>query len=129
MGAMYRLKAYFGMVPAEDMAEYADEPPVERYAGRRREYAGDRWGDAEYAGEREYAPEPREYAADRATSRVAESAAAEVRSTEVRERRRPGRRRPGRRALRRRLGPPPRPGAEPPGRGGAPAGGRLPTGP
>ena len=38
MGAMYRLKAYFGMVPAEDMAEYADEPPVERYAGRRREY-------------------------------------------------------------------------------------------
>ena len=29
MGAMYRLKAYFGMVPAEDMAEYADEPPVE----------------------------------------------------------------------------------------------------
>ena len=37
MGAMYRLKAYFGMVPAEDMAEYADEPPVERYAGRRRD--------------------------------------------------------------------------------------------
>ena len=53
MGAMYRLKAYFGMVPAEDMAEYADEPPVERYAGRRvREYAGDRWGD-DYAAERE----------------------------------------------------------------------------
>ena len=26
MGAMYRLKAYFGMVPAEEMAEYADEP-------------------------------------------------------------------------------------------------------
>ena len=57
MGAMYRLKAYFGMVPAEDMAEYADEPPAERYAGRRREYAGDRWGDGEYTGEREYAPE------------------------------------------------------------------------
>ena len=52
MGAMYRLKAYFGMVPAEDMAEYADEPPVERYAARRREYAGDRWGD-DYAGERD----------------------------------------------------------------------------
>ena len=30
MGAMYRLKAYFGMVPAEELAEYADEP--ERYA-------------------------------------------------------------------------------------------------
>jgi cell division inhibitor SepF len=52
MGAMYRLKAYFGMVPTEDMAEYADEPPVERYAGRRREY--DRWGEGEYAPEREY---------------------------------------------------------------------------
>ena len=53
MGAMYRLKAYFGMVPAEEMAEYADEPPAERYTGRRREYAGDRWGDADYAAERE----------------------------------------------------------------------------
>jgi cell division inhibitor SepF len=52
MGAMYRLKAYFGMVPAEDMAEYPDDPPVERYAGRRREY--DRWGDAGYPSEREY---------------------------------------------------------------------------
>jgi cell division inhibitor SepF len=52
MGAMYRLKAYFGMVPAEDMAEYADEPPVERYAGRRRDYAGDRWGE-DYAPDRE----------------------------------------------------------------------------
>ena len=55
MGAMYRLKAYFGMVPAEDMAEYADEPPVERYSGRRREFAGDRWGSGDYPAE--YAPE------------------------------------------------------------------------
>ena len=54
MGAMYRLKAYFGMVPAEDMAEYADEPPVERYAGRRREYSGDRWSEGDYAAEREF---------------------------------------------------------------------------
>ena len=53
MGAMYRLKAYFGMVPAEEMAEYADEPPVERYASRRREYSGDRWGDSDYAAERD----------------------------------------------------------------------------
>jgi cell division inhibitor SepF len=83
MGAMYRLKAYFGMVPAEDMAEYADEPPAERYAGRRREYAGDRWGDGEYAGEREYAPE-REYAATARDVRIAESRAAEVRSTDLR---------------------------------------------
>jgi cell division inhibitor SepF len=83
MGAMYRLKAYFGMVPAEDMAEYADEPQAERYAGRRREYAGDRWGDGEHAGDREYAPE-REYAAASRDVRVAESRAAEVRSTDVR---------------------------------------------
>ena len=75
MGAMYRLKAYFGMVPAEDMAEYADEPPVERYAGRRREY--DRWGEGEYAPEREYVTAGRDI-------RGAESRAPEVRSAEVR---------------------------------------------
>ncbi|MCX6465422.1 MAG: cell division protein SepF [Pseudonocardiales bacterium] len=33
MSAMYRLKAYFGMVPAEELADYADEP-VEDYSGR-----------------------------------------------------------------------------------------------
>ena len=55
MGAMYRLKAYFGMVPTEDMTEYADEPPADRYAGRRvREYTGERWGD-DYPPDREYA--------------------------------------------------------------------------
>jgi cell division inhibitor SepF len=37
MSAMYRLKAYFGMVPAEELTDYADDP-VEEYAGR---YAGD----------------------------------------------------------------------------------------
>ena len=51
MGAMYRLKAYFGLVPAEDMAEYADEPPVERYAGRRIHDPADRWGAGEYGDE------------------------------------------------------------------------------
>jgi cell division inhibitor SepF len=51
MGAMYRLKAYFGMVPAEDMAEYADEPPVERYSGRRGHDPADRWASSEYADE------------------------------------------------------------------------------
>ena len=82
MGAMYRLKAYFGMVPAEDMAEYADEPPVERYAGRRREYAGDRWGDGEYPAEREYAAAPRDV---RVEARVPEVRGAEaVRSVDVR---------------------------------------------
>jgi cell division inhibitor SepF len=44
MGAMYRLKAYFGMVPAEELGEYTDEP--ERYAApvRRtvREFAAER---------------------------------------------------------------------------------------
>jgi cell division inhibitor SepF len=56
MGAMYRLKAYFGMVPAEEMAEYADEPPAERYTRRRAYAGGDRWGDGEFA-EREYGAE------------------------------------------------------------------------
>jgi len=87
MGAMYRLKAYFGMVPAEDMAEYADEPPAERYAGRRREYPGDRWGDSDYAGERDYGAE-REYVPAsrdvRVEARVAESRAAEVRGADTR---------------------------------------------
>lgn len=59
MGAMYRLKAYFGMVPVEDMSEYADEP-AERYTGPRgREYRDDRWNDGEYA-DREYPPAPRD---------------------------------------------------------------------
>jgi cell division inhibitor SepF len=56
MGAMYRLKAYFGMVPAEEMAEYADEPPAERYTRRRAYAGGDRWGDGEFA-DREYGSE------------------------------------------------------------------------
>ncbi|GEL20944.1 cell division protein SepF [Pseudonocardia asaccharolytica] len=48
MGAMYRLKAYFGMVPAEEMGEYVDEhvpgyggarrAPDERYASARYDY-------------------------------------------------------------------------------------------
>jgi len=87
MGAMYRLKAYFGMVPAEDMAEYADEPPAERYAGRRREYPGDRWGDSDYAGERDYGAE-REYVPAsrdvRVEARAAESRAAEGRGADPR---------------------------------------------
>jgi cell division inhibitor SepF len=50
MGAMYRLKAYFGMVPAEELGEYADEPFADRYAEPRRErtlreYANERWDD------------------------------------------------------------------------------------
>src|SRR5689334_1025613 len=52
MGAMYRLKAYFGTVPAEDMAEYADQPRVERYEGWRRDDRGGRWGGG-YATRRE----------------------------------------------------------------------------
>ncbi|MGD9989405.1 cell division protein SepF [Pseudonocardia sp.] len=40
MGAMYRLKAYFGMVPADEMADYVDEPAYA--APRRRE---ERWDD------------------------------------------------------------------------------------
>jgi cell division inhibitor SepF len=48
MGAMYRLKAYFGMVPAEELGEYADEPLADRYPDPRRsprDYANERWDD------------------------------------------------------------------------------------
>jgi cell division inhibitor SepF len=50
MGAMYRLKAYFGMVPAEELGEYADDPLADRYPAPRRErsvrdYANERWDD------------------------------------------------------------------------------------
>jgi cell division inhibitor SepF len=95
MGAMYKLKAYFGMVPAEELAEYADEP--ERYApaARRtvRDYAAEhepdgreretttRWDDrytsdddrydAEQAWERRMA---RTVVAERAAERVIPSA-------------------------------------------------------
>jgi cell division inhibitor SepF len=41
MGAMYRVKAYFGMVPAEEMGDYVDEPVPGPYGPRR----GDRWAD------------------------------------------------------------------------------------
>ncbi|HVH25050.1 MAG TPA: cell division protein SepF [Pseudonocardia sp.] len=48
MSAMYRLKAYFGMVPAEEMADYADETVADRYGSARRtagDFAEERWGD------------------------------------------------------------------------------------
>jgi cell division inhibitor SepF len=51
MSAMYRLKAYFGMVPADEMGEYADDATADRYPDLRgpertvREYAGERWDD------------------------------------------------------------------------------------
>lgn len=47
MGAMYRLKAYFGMVPAEELGEYTDEPEHDRYAAprRSREYTDEGWDD------------------------------------------------------------------------------------
>jgi len=41
MGAMYRVKAYFGMVPADEMGDYVDEPVPGSYGPRR----GDRWDD------------------------------------------------------------------------------------
>jgi cell division inhibitor SepF len=45
MGTMYRLKAYFGMVPADELTEYEDEP-VDRYPAPRRSRDGDdRWAE------------------------------------------------------------------------------------
>ena len=59
MGAMYRLKAYFGMVPAEEMDDYSDEPVADRYASPRRgegrgddRHGDDRWDDRSYDDER-----------------------------------------------------------------------------
>lgn len=53
MGAMYRLKAYFGMVPVEEMDEYPDEPIPPRYPGSRRvdRYEG-RYDDEDPAADR-----------------------------------------------------------------------------
>lgn len=56
MGAMYKLKAYFGMVPAEELGEYTDEPGTERYAAPRRsprEFGDERWDDRFSRDERE----------------------------------------------------------------------------
>jgi len=63
---MYRLKAYFGMVPAEELAEYADEP-MERYAPPRRgrDYADERWDDRFSYAEEEPAVRPEPARADR----------------------------------------------------------------
>ncbi len=71
MSAMYKLKAYFGMVPAEELADYTDEP--ERYApaARRtvRDYAAEhepdvrereattRWDDRYTGDDDRYEPE------------------------------------------------------------------------
>jgi cell division inhibitor SepF len=57
MGAMYRLKAYFGMVPAEEMDEYADD---ELYGDPRRgprDPADGRWDDR-WPGRRVRSEEP-----------------------------------------------------------------------
>jgi cell division inhibitor SepF len=46
MSAMYRLKAYFGMVPAEEMGEFGEETVGERYGESRRttrQHAEERW--------------------------------------------------------------------------------------
>jgi cell division inhibitor SepF len=83
MGSMYRLKAYFGMVPAEELAEYADEPytpPARRtvrdYAAehdpesRERETAS-RWDDRYVADDDRYdAEEPWERRAARPAAAV-----------------------------------------------------------
>lgn len=56
MGAMYKLKAYFGMVPAEELGEYADEPVGDRYPAPRRvarEVADERWDSGQLPEERD----------------------------------------------------------------------------
>ena len=60
MSAMYRLKAYFGMVPADEM-DYVDEP--DHYRGGHEQHAGprgDRWsaGGGRFADPDGYADDP-----------------------------------------------------------------------
>ncbi len=46
MSAMYRLKAYFGMVPAEELGEFAEETVGDRYGESRRttrQYVDEHW--------------------------------------------------------------------------------------
>jgi cell division inhibitor SepF len=46
MSAMYRLKAYFGMVPAEEMGEFPEETVGDRYGDARRttrQYVDEHW--------------------------------------------------------------------------------------
>jgi cell division inhibitor SepF len=51
MSAMYRLKAYFGMVPAEEMAEYADTA-ADDHADQHADHRADRFAYDRYPGER-----------------------------------------------------------------------------
>jgi len=46
MGAMYRLKAYFGMVPADEFGEYVDDPELDYPPAR----GAQRWEDRGGAG-------------------------------------------------------------------------------
>lgn len=48
MGAMYKLKAYFGMVPADELGDYVDDAEPQYPSARR----ADRWDDRPAAGER-----------------------------------------------------------------------------
>lgn len=50
MGAMYKLKAYFGMVPADELGDYLEDAEP-HYPVQRR---GDRWDDRPSAGDRGY---------------------------------------------------------------------------
>jgi cell division inhibitor SepF len=58
MSAMYRLKAYFGMVPAEELAEYADGSVDDhgdhgdRHVDHRADHRADRFAYDRYPGER-----------------------------------------------------------------------------
>ena len=97
MGAMYRLKAYFGMVPAEELAEYADEPEryapparrtvrdfaAEREPEHREREAGSRWDDRYAADDDRYDTDDpwerrsaRPAVAERSVERVASAVAA-----------------------------------------------------
>lgn len=64
MGVMYKLKAYFGMVPAEELGEY-DEDRFARSAARDHGW-GDRWDDRTVRGDDRSADRDRPDRAERA---------------------------------------------------------------
>lgn len=87
MSAMYRFKAYFGMVPAEDLVDYVDDDPEERYAPPRRaersQYASEQVWEERSSGR--WADDERDVHDDERERRVVRAAAVERPVTTVRE--------------------------------------------
>jgi cell division inhibitor SepF len=87
MGAMYRLKAYFGMVPADELGEYVDDPGLESYGPPRRAERPSRESEGawEERSDRRWADDERDLYDDEWERRPARPAAVERPATTVRD--------------------------------------------